>query len=313
MQTPDRPQFIYQLQAKWDQGKFLCVGLDLDTSKLPNQFSIAKDSEDGLHTRQSLAWKFLEPIIDATADIVCAYKPNIAFYEGLDAGRFILQETLSYIRDKYPDIPVIGDFKRADIANTNRGYATAAFEIHQVDAVTTNPYFGSDTYPPFTNYKGKGLISMVKTSNPGSAEIQNLPIDLGSAQESGLLSRENVVEIIDKTGVASIPLYWLVAYRHGKLAAENPNIGIVVGATHPEAFEPVRNLYGDGYVLIPGIGTQGGDLEETLKYSPNKNKQGIIINSSSGILYASKGKDFAEAAANAAKKLDNQIRQGLAI
>lgn len=307
-----RPSFADQLKTKFNQGKFLCIGLDPDTEKLPDSLSLAKNSgKDGFYARQEIYWKFLRPIIDATAGIVCAYKPNIAFYEGIDVGGYILNHTLSYIRTVYPDIPIIGDFKRADITNTNKGYARSAYDFHQVDAVTTNPYFGSDTYPPFTKYPGKGLISMVKTSNPGSGEYQDLIVNLRESVKMKTASEDELKTIKDLTGRTNVPQYWLVAYRHGRMSEQNPNIGIVVGATHPEAFKPVRRLYGDGYILIPGIGTQGGDLEKTMMYAPNKDRQGIIINSSSGILYASHGDDFVEAAYNAANKLDKQIRATL--
>ncbi len=316
----ERPPFIDQLQAKWNQGKFISVGLDPDPEKLPLPFQEPSNYIGSDFTQ------FCKAIIDATANIAAAYKPNSAFFERLQAGEgeAALEEVVDYIHTSYPDVPVIGDVKRADIGNTNKGYAEMAFERFGFDAITTNPYFGEDTYDPFLNYPGKGLFILCKTTNKGAGLYQDAPVHLPTYQD---LQKEGGVPFNDKdyqlaiaaaqeysgfhttTSDLYLPLYYLVTLRTSIMARENPNTGLVIGATHPEAFEPVRRLAPDLPFLIPGIGTQGGDLEKTLKYAPNSKGQGIIINSASAILYASSGEDFAEAAKEATLKLHNQITE----
>jgi len=320
----ERPPFIDQLQAKWNQGKFVCVGLDPDVARLPDHIRGKSVPYMGNAGKDFI--KFTKGIIDATADLVCAYKPNSAFFErlGNGEGEAALEEIIDYIHSKYSDTPVIGDVKRADIGNTNKGYAEMAFGRFDFDAITTNPYFGEDTYEPFLEYPGKGLFILCKTTNKGAGLYQDAPIHLPTYQD---LQKKGGVPFNDKdyqlavsaaieysgfhtsTGDLHLPLYYLVALRTSIMARENPNIGLVVGATHPEGFAPVRRLAPDLPFLIPGIGTQGGDLEKTLKYAPNSKGQGIIINSGSAILYASSGEDFAEAAREATLKLHNQITE----
>ncbi len=346
-ETETRPPFRGQLQRQWNQGKFLCVGLDADIDKLPRGFKggfppaeVMRDPSEGFYARQVIWDKFLIPIIEATSDIVGAYKPNIAFYEGNEQKHWALESTLQDLDSKHPEIPVILDAKRADIGNTNKYYDEMFDRYYGVDAMTTNPYFGNDTFPALNaNHKDRGLIVLCKTTNPGAALYQDAPIDIVRYQELQALTKgsELSVEEYEKAWEAAgeyfkemreiagnkdsdlvgpptfLPLYRLIALRTASLAADNPNIGLVVGATHPEAFAPVRRIAGDMPFLIPGIGTQGGDLEKTLKYAPDSNHQGIIINSGSSIIHASQGEDFAEAARNAALKLDRQIREGLQI
>lgn len=314
--TNEIPQFIDQVDAKWSQGKRLCIGLDPDFEKLAKLkgFKDVED-DDSWEAKENIYSRFLKPIISTTHEVACAYKPNIAFFSGFTHGLDLLQRTINFIRYTDPTMPIIGDFKRADITLTNKGYAKEAFAKYKVDAVTTNPYFGSDTYPAFTDkYPDRGLISMVKTSNPGSGQLQDLSVNLEHSREQGTVTDEEFAAIKDITGETQIPLYWLIAYRHGVMNKQNPNIGIVVGATYASAFEPVRNLYGDGYILIPGVGgNQGGDLKAVLEKAPNKNKKGILISSSSGIIFASLGEDNAEAAGEAALKTDTQIKQLMGI
>src|SRR3990167_330619 len=230
----NRHIFIDQLKNKWDQGKFMCLGLDPKLEKLPEH--LKSQGIKGFRT-------FLMELVDSTADIVLAYKPNIAFYEFDAEAEQILQEVTAYIHHQYPEIPVI------------------------VDATTVHNYLGPETYPPFLNTPGKGIISMCKTSNPDSAFYQDLVIDLATSLKDGLITSEEMKNITKVTGSPKAPLYFIVAYRHGLLSQKNPNIGIVVGATHPECFEPVRKLFGDGPILIPGIGTQGGSLERSEEHT----------------------------------------------
>lgn len=301
---PDRPSFINQLQAKWAEGKSVCVGLDADYLRIPTQHLLVGADLSRLSTQV----EFLTRIIDATADLVCAYKPNIAFFEDAPQGLEALEQIVTYIHRTHPDIPVIGDVKRADIGNTNRGYASMAFDRFGFDAITTNPYFGGDTFPPFQAYENKGLIVLCRTTNPGSKELQDMPIHLDSARETGLLSDDELHIIRDTSpGLSVMKVYEMVAFFAANRWNANGQLGLVVGATHPEAFEPVRRLAPNVPFLIPGIGTQLGDLAATLRYAPDSKGHGIIINSSSGIIFASKDEDFAEAARAATLKLHNQI------
>lgn len=314
---PERPPFIEQLKAKWDEGKFVCVGLDADYEKIP-QHIVAK-SRETLYSREQIEVfsrvTFLKEIVNATGDLVSAFKPNSAFFEDSPEGEEALAEIIEHIHLRFPGVPVIGDVKRADIGDSNRGYAKMAFERYEFDAVTTNPYFGHDTYEPFLKYPGRGLLILCKTTNRDAGMYQDAPVNLPDYQETeklnGIPLSDEEYELARQVAKRDIvlPLYYLVALRTATLAKENPNIGLVVGATHPEAFAPVRKLAPDLPFLIPGIGKQGGDLEKTLKYAPDSKGQGVIINSGSAIIYASSGEDFAEAARAATLKLHNQITE----
>lgn len=338
----ERPHFIDQIERRWADGKLVCVGLDPDFSRIPpHLLQEARDpGSSNYNVRNEAIFTFLKGVVDATADLVCAYKPNVAFFSGKHNDQFALQKLTRYIHYKYPDIPVIGDSKRADIGNTNKYYAQEMFEKNEFDAITTNPYFGHDTYAPFLKYPGKGLIALCKTSNPEAAFYQDAPVDIYDYEDiqdenkTPLSDREmELMEVAAKhyltfrakqllgdaykaekdmiiaDSAQVMPLYQIVALRTATLAQKYPNIGVVVGATHPEAFEPVRMLIGDTGMLIPGIGTQGGDLEKTLKFAPREDRAGVAINSASAILYASKERDFADASRAAALKLHNQIQQ----
>lgn len=306
----ERPPFIEQLQRKWAEGKFVCVGLDPDLDRIPKYI---KEGYINPHTNKGFGMAiedFAEKIVEKTGDLVCAFKPNIAFFEGLPEadGEEELSDLVRHIHSNFPDVPVIGDIKRADIGNTNKGYARMAFEKCQFDAITTNPYFGADTFEPFLQYPGKGLIILCRTTNPGSKELQDMPIDLSQAIINGLL--EDEYKLLSPVADPDIlTVYEMVAFLAAKRWNKLGNLGLVVGATHPEAFARVRKLAGDLPFLIPGIGTQGGDLEKTLKYAPDSKGQGMIINSGSAIIFASSGEDFAEAARAKTLELHNQIQE----
>ncbi len=230
---------------------------------------------------------FNREIIDATHDLVCAYKPNAAFYEAQgDAGVRALTRTVQYMRERYSSIPVILDAKRADIGSTNRGYVQAAFDGMGVDAITVHPYLGRESMAPFLERKDKGIIVLAKTSNPGSGEFQDLPA--GPAQE---------------------PLYQVVA-RHVALNwNSNGNCAVVVGATYVGELERVRAIVGDMPILIPGIGAQGGEVAATVRAGRDSRGWGMIINSSRGIIFASHGSDFAQAARTATEWLRTEINR----
>lgn len=241
--------FTDKLTVRWNEGKFLCVGLDQGD------------------------FKANQSVIDSTFDLVCAFKPNAAFYN-----QDQLQQTVNYIKSTHPDIPIILDAKRGDIVSTNKAYVKAIFDDLGVDAVTVHPYLGKESLQPFLDRTDKGIIVLVKTSNPGAGEFQDLEIE-------------------------GKPLYQVVAEHVAKTWNQNGNCGVVVGATYPEELKVVRKIVGDMPILVPGVGSQGGnDLAAVLKNGLNSQKQGLIINSSRGIIFAPDPRE-------ATQKLDSQIRE----
>ncbi len=271
--------FRQLLEKQWDQGKFLCVGLDTDFEKIPE--------EARQHGVRETIVAFNRAIVDATKDLVCAFKPNSAFYEAHgDEGWKALRETIQYINEQAPDVPVILDAKRADIGNTNIGYARSAFDHLHADAITVHPYFGSDALSEFFKRKEKGIIILCRSSNPGSGEIQNLKID-------------------------GEPLYQVIARMVAGPWNKNGNCVIMAGATHVEELVEVRKIVGDMPILIPGIGVQGGDLEKTVAAAKDSRGRGMIISASRAIIFASGGKGFAEAAREKATEIHEGIRKAL--
>lgn len=251
----------------------LCIGLDTDPELIPGNISV---------------FHFNREIIEATKDLVCAYKPNLGFYEaqGIE-GLQALKRTVDYIPDS---IPVIADAKRGDIGNTAKGYARSIFELYKFDAITVNPYLGLDAIEPFTSYTDKGVFVLCRTSNPGAVDFQSLRCEIADERR---------------------PLYEAVAIKAGELN-KNGNVGLVVGATYPEEMKVIRALQPDMPFLIPGIGAQGGDLESTVRYGVDANGEKAVINSSRQILYASQDADFAEAARKAAMEINEKINGFLA-
>jgi orotidine-5'-phosphate decarboxylase len=241
----------------------LCVGLDPDIDKLPEHL---RGSETPFST-------FNTAIVDAVADTVCAFKPNSAFYEARGAaGIEELKQVCDHIKQNYTDIPIILDYKRGDIGNTNNHYTSFAFDYLGVDAVTVQPYQGREAVQPFLDCKDKGIIVLCRTSNPGAGELQDLL-------------------------VSGRKLYLQVAENVSKDWNSNGNCLLVVGATYPDEMAEIRGLVGDDMVfLVPGLGAQGGDTEATIKAGTNKAGTGLIISSSRDILYASGGEDFAASA-----------------
>lgn len=265
--------FIDKLLSTSRRNKsLLCIGLDTDPALLPDNIGV---------------FEFNREIIEATHDLVCAYKPNLGFYEAWGSeGYEALRRTLDYVPR---DIPVIADAKRGDIGNTAKGYAKAIFELLNFDAVTVSPYLGLDSLEPFTHYTDRGVFLLCRTSNPGAMDFQSLLCD---------------------TNTGKHPLYEIVAMRAGELNTHE-NIGLVVGATYPEELQIIRKLQPDMPLLIPGIGAQGGDLDLTVRYGVDKNGEKAVINSSRQILYASHGKDFAEAARKVAAEINEKINRCL--
>jgi len=278
--SPEPTTFLAMLEQRWQQGNFVCVGLDSEYSRLPATVRNARSHEGALFT-------FGRAIVDATHDLVCAYKPNSAFYEAQgDEGLHALTKIVHYIKDTYPAIPVILDAKRADIGSTNQGYVTSAYDLLGVDAITVHPYLGKEALAPFLERKEKGIIVLVKTSNPGSGEFQDLSV--GEAQE---------------------PLYQVIARNVARYWNTNGNCAVVVGATYLAELQRVRSLVGDLPILIPGIGAQGGDVAATVRAGKDSRGWGIIVNSSRSIIYASNEQDFAQAARKATIELNAEINE----
>ncbi len=247
-------RFIDKLNAAIDNNNSLvCVGLDPVLEKLPDKFKSAEKP----------FLKFNKFIVDSTHDLVCAYKPNSAFYEALGADGIIqLKETCDYIKENYSEIPVILDAKRGDIGSTNNGYIAFAFDYLGSDAITLQPYMGQESLQPFLDRSDKGCIILCQTSNEGAGEFQSL--------EAG-----------------GKKLYEIVAKAVSEKWNKNRNCLLVIGATYPEALKSIRQIVGDEMTfLVPGIGAQDGDLEATLKAGLSSDGKGLIINSSRGIIYS---------------------------
>lgn len=251
---------------------FLCVGLDTDLKKIPEHLLSEEDP----------MFAFNKAIVDATAPYCVAYKPNIAFYESLGVdGWLALQKTVDYIRQNHPRHFIIADAKRGDIGNTSKMYATTFFEKMDFDSVTVAPYMGSDSVKPFLDHSGRWVILLALTSNPGSHDFQ-------------------IMEDADGT-----PL-WRRIIETSQHWADEEQMMYVVGATQGRMFEQIRRAAPRSFLLVPGVGAQGGSLEEVCRYGFNDDC-GLLVNSSRGIIYASNGSDFAEAAAAAAKELAGKM------
>ena len=266
--------FYEKLAAGWQSsGSMLCVGLDPDPARLPK----------GVTASPTPVFEFNRQIVNATIDLVCAYKPQVAYYSAF--GRESeLEQTIEYIKSLNPDIPVILDAKRGDIGSTAEMYAREAFERYGADAVTVNPYMGGDTLEPFLHYADRGVVVLCHTSNPGSGEFQD--------RESG-----------------GIALYMAVAERASKVWNRNGNVALVVGATYPEMLGEVRNQVGDMPILVPGIGTQGGDISQVLGQGLAGSGKGLVLNVARSVIYAGDGNDFAQAARGKAKAFLELIRK----
>ena len=251
----------------------LCVGLDPDLSKLP----------DHLQKQDDKVLVFNKGIIDATHDLVCAYKIQVAFYAAF-AKENELTASVNYIRERYPEVPIILDSKRGDIGNTATFYAKEAFERYKVDAVTVNPYMGFDSMQPFLEYKDKGIMILCRTSNPGAKDLQDLLVN-------------------------GKPLYLYITEKVVGDWNVNGNALPIVGATYPKEIAQMRAIAGDIPFLVPGIGAQGGDIEATVRAGINPSGTGLIINSSRAILYVDKSINYASASRKSAQQTRDQINQ----
>ena len=255
--------FINKLSAAWtSNNSLLCVGLDPDVTRLPAEL---RNEPDGI-------FRFCKAIIDATADLSCSFKPQIAYFAALGA-EAQLEQICAYLREHYPHIPLILDAKRGDIGATARQYAREAFDRYGADAVTVNPYMGFDSVEPYMEWQERGVIVLCRTSNPGGSDLQFL--DVGGK-----------------------PLYQHVARLVAEKWNRNGQCALVVGATFPEELAQVRAIVGEMPLLVPGVGAQGGDVEATVRSGKTIGGAGMMINSSRAILYApvQGDEDFAAAA-----------------
>ena len=268
--------FMTALRAAWQQrDSLLCVGLDPDPAKFPAH----------LQGRPDAILAFCTQIVDATADLVCCFKPQIAYFAAHRA-EDQLEALIEHIHARHPDTPVILDAKRGDIGSTAEQYAIEAFERFKADAITVNPYMGRDSVDPYLAYPEKGVILLCRTSNPGGSDLQFL-------------------EVVTCHG--RMKLYEHVARTVADDWNASGNCALVVGATFPAEIARVRELAGDMPLLVPGIGAQGGDIAATLAAGRTSNGTGLMINSSRAVLYAGKGEDFAEAARRVAGETRDAI------
>ncbi|MCI7787643.1 MAG: orotidine-5'-phosphate decarboxylase [Prevotella sp.] len=264
-----RQELINQIFTK---KSFLCVGLDTDTKKIPQHLLAEEDP----------IFAFNKQIIDATAPYCVSYKPNLAFYEAFGIkGMVAFEKTVKYLQEHYPNHFIIADAKRGDIGNTSAMYARTFFDEYDIDALTVAPYMGEDSVTPFLGYDGKWVVLLALTSNKGSHDFQL------TRDKNGVRLFEQVLKKSQQWGDANNMMY-------------------VVGATQGELFTDVRKIAPDHFLLVPGVGAQGGSLSEVCKYAMTK-ECGLLVNSSRGIIYASSGEDFATVAAQKAKELQEQM------
>lgn len=266
--------FMQALRRRWQQADTLvCVGLDPEPAKFPARFAADPDA----------VFVFNRDIIDATAEYACAFKPQIAHFAALGA-EDALTRLIAHVHAAHPGIPVILDSKRGDIGSTAQHYVGEAFDRYAADAVTVNPYLGRDSVQPFLDRAERGVVILCRTSNPGAGDLQDLPVD-------------------------GRPLYQHVAEKVASQWNGHGNCALVVGATWPEQLREVRAIVGEVPFLVPGVGAQGGDVEAVVSNARTADGTGLVVSSSRAILYASGGEDYAQAAAQAAKSLRDQINR----
>ena len=264
--------FTQQLERAWREiDSLVCVGLDPEIERFPPR----------IRAEASPIFQFNRAVIDATADLVCAYKPQFAHYAAYEA-EDQLERTIEYIHRVHPGVPVILDAKRGDIGHTAERYAIEAFERYGADAVTVNPYLGGDSLEPFLRHTERGVLILCRTSNPGAGDLQDLRVE-------------------------GRPLYQVVAELAARRWNVHGNCLLVIGATYPRELAEVRALVGDMPLLVPGVGAQGGDVEQVVASGCTRSGTGLIVSSSRAILYASAADDFAQAARAATASLREKI------
>lgn len=269
--------FYGMLEQGWNEGRFVCVGLDTVYDRIPDSIKTDDVAES--------IFIFNKAIIEATAEYALAFKPNSSFYERVGSkGQHALERTIRHIKETHSYIPVILDGKRGDIDSSSQGYAYASFDQLRADAATVNPYLGENALRPFLDRKDKGVIVLGATSNPGGEEFQELNV-----------------------GPKDEPLYIHVSRSVAESWNNNKNCAVTAGATYPEKVQAIRSVIGEMPILLLGVGAQGGDLKTSVKAGRAKLNPGLIINASRSIIYASNGQDFAEAAKAAAKQMNESI------
>ena len=272
-------EFMQALRQRWsDVDSLVCVGLDPEPSKFPARFAGDADA----------VFNFCRDIVDATAEHVCAFKPQIAHFAALGA-EDALARLIAHVHATHPGIPVILDAKRGDIGSTAQHYAGEAFDRYAADAITANPYLGRDSVQPFLDRADRGVVILCRTSNPGAGDLQDLAVQSGNG--------------------ATRPLYQHVAETIARDWNGHGNCALVVGATWPEQLAEVRAIVGDMPFLVPGVGAQGGDVEAVVRNARTADGTGLVVSSSRAILYASSGDNFAAAAADAARELRGSINR----
>ena len=277
----NRKELVEQIFAK---KSFLCVGLDTDIDKLPE---CIVNSEEIQGAETQMIFQFNKAIIDATAPYCVAYKPNLAFYESRGVeGMIAFENTIKYLKAHYPHHFIIADAKRGDIGNTSKMYAQTFFKEYNLDSLTVAPYMGEDSVKPFLEYEGKWVILLALTSNKGSHDFQ-------------LTEDKNGERLFEKV------------LKKSQEWGNDENMMYVVGATQGQMFEDIRKVAPTHFLLVPGVGAQGGSLQEVCKYGMIKDC-GLLVNSSRGIIYAGHGEDFAQVAAQKAKELQEQMAEELA-
>ena len=292
-----QPGFVEALRRRWQAtGSLVCVGLDPEIERIPQ---VARGGRTGLLGApadeaeadiEGALVGFTQAIVDATADVVCAYKPNSAFYEQYGpTGMRALQRLIAYIHTRYPEIPVILDAKRGDIGSTSAAYARAVFDAMRADAVTLHPYLGREALDPFLERADRGAFILCRTSNPGAGEFQDLTLRGADGDAR--------------------PLYQRVAHAVATDWNTRGNCALVVGATYAEELRIVREIVGDLPILVPGIGAQGGDLAAVVRSGLDSAGHGLIISLSRSVLYASSGADFAEAGRREAERVMRAITE----
>jgi len=266
--------FTETLQVAWrERNSLVCVGLDPEPARFP---PLLRDTPDAI-------FEFCRAIVDATADLVCCFKPQIAHFAAQRADD-ALERLIAHIHQAHPGVPVILDAKRGDIGSTASHYAAEAFDRYRADAVTVNPYLGRDSVQPFLDRADRGVIVLCRTSNAGARDLQDLQVD-------------------------GEPLYRRVAAKVARDWNEHGNCALVVGATYPRELSEVRAIVGDLPLLVPGVGAQGGDVAAVLGNGKNRDGTGLIVSSSRAILYAGNDGDFAAAARVAAQTLRDEINR----
>ncbi len=273
-----RQDFVTKLRARWQHAdSLLCVGLDPDPARFPLH----------LAGRDDAIGSFCRDIVDATADLVCAFKPQIAYFAAARAEAQLV-DLIAHIHRRHPGIPVILDAKRGDIGATAEQYAREAFERYDADAVTLSAYMGRDSLAPFMAWADRGAFLLCRTSNAGGSDLQMLEVASGDGR---------------------LPLYQHLAQRAARDWNTTGQLGLVVGATYPAELAAVRALIGDMPLLVPGIGAQGGDVEASVAAGQTADGTGMVINSSRAILYAGAGADYADAARRAASGTRDEINR----